>query len=734
MNKGILKRICIVFLTFILFFNSCNIIYAAGAITEEDNIDDSVSNTDSDDEDHSQDIPITNTENTYTISGKVWEDKKNISDEYGVLKGDGIYQEEDEDKLVGGITVNLINENSEIIKTATTNSNGFYSFSDIETGNYKVQFVYGKNKENLKYNGQDYKSSIYYKLNSSGSSSGNSSSNEKRDILFVIDLSGSMKNYISDLKSSLYSVCETLLQDNDTRISICTYSSNILQSISFTNNLNEISSNVINKFEELCYQDGQTNTYGGLSVGYNYLINSSREDATKSLILFTDGEPNCNNNYNFMEVLEILPGGQLTIQAECRNYWNSINVNKLAICFGGSPTFETIFGESGDFTLITDKSNLSDSFQSSVKNFTTSSGNLYATDSPERRLEVMNYSMNINYANGSILNIDNSSNINEFMEKTYMTAETPMFYFYNGGTVSEVNLALEERPRASVEISKNVSHLTITLSDGNTLIDWTPNQNVKNLMVIPGTSLTAIMDDEITHGATIKIQYEIKLKNTSENDNLSNYFTSDFIQSIDTTNNKEFKKLLEYYKTDNLQYIMNEIIPTKYYIYDYLDNNSIFDAKNSPDYWSIVYETLPISDNINLDSQTILEIQQLNDKYFLPNDEFTIPLKLSTSKLMTIADTDLLTYNNYVEVVQYNNVLGRRVYNVTPGNLDIYDANHELEKDEAKAETVTRVPPFGKDLSYYTTIVGIIILAIEIAVLSTLKIKIKHLKNRYIRK
>lgn len=752
MNKGIFKKILIIFIIVMICFGNVNLIFGQGTfdnseeIPDDDSPDDDPSDDDPPGDDSPGDTPPGDTtpgddtsddpDTLGNISGKVWEDDKDkhgITNEYGITNGDGIYQ--DDENLIGGITVNLYNENHQLVGLpVTTSEDGTYTFSNVEPGKYKVEFVYGNNKDNLKYNGQDYKSSVSYEISESITEITDTSipNNKIRDIVFVIDLSESMEDYISDLKESLKNACESLLDDY-TNISIWTYSTIIHEKQFFSNDFNEISK-FINEFRI----HNRTNTTKGLEESYNYMLNNSRKNSIKYLILFTDGIPTVSDNKIYSND---------ALYNECKNSWDSINnINKLAICFGSDPVFEQIFGESGKFENI---DNLPDNFQASIENFIsvpsistsistiTSDGYSYATDSQERRLDVMNYAMNIDYTNGSILNIDNSSNIDDFITNTYMIASTSYFNVSSGENVQNMNLALEKRPKASVEIKKNVSHLTVILSDGSPLIDWDINDynnNIikKHLMYIPDNSLTAIMDDEITHGATIKIKYDITVKNTSESDSLFNYFTSTFI--IENQYNPRFTNWFNL-----LNVAFSENVTTTFYLYDYLGNNLIFDENNNPDNWSFVNNDnlLPHSDNMDLSTLPVL----VNEVTLKPGE--TKPLTLNASKVMTIADTDLLTYDNYIEVVAYKNILGKILtYDdelnnrkiLTPGNLNIYDDNREYEPDEAKAETVTRVPPFGKDLSYYTTIVGIIILAIEIAVLSTLKIKIKHLRSRYIRR
>lgn len=344
-----------------------------------------------------------------------------------------------------------------------------------------------------------------------------------------------------------------------------------------------------------------------------------------------------------------------------------------------------------------------------------------AVDSQDKRLELLKRFSDINY--------ETLSNINDIDKSMIALSEIEI-------TDSDIqcDFPIMKRPEYSVKVTKNVSHLSIVLSDGSTLIDWdrASNPNTKHVMYLENNSLTAIMDDEITHGATIKIKYDITVENTSKFDSLSYYFTEEYIKS----HSNIFSLLL-----DGFTFNFLESVPTKYYLYDYLGDNLIFDENNNLDNWKFVNanDLLPHDTNMDLSNLQIL----LKEVTLIPGESKT--LTLNASKLMTISDTDLLTYDNYVEVIAYKSVLGKLLtYDdelnnrkiLTPGNLNIYDEERvqNLEPDEAKAETVTRVPPFGKDLSYYTTIVGIIILAIEIVVLSTLKIKIKHLRNRYIMK
>ena len=102
-------------------------------------------------------------QNATTIEGYAFETYSN----------DKLDEEDLGSSPIFNITVNLLDSNTNILKTTLTDQNGKYSFSDVENGKYKIQFIWGKLDEEainnantseqikalqniLKYNGQDY--------------------------------------------------------------------------------------------------------------------------------------------------------------------------------------------------------------------------------------------------------------------------------------------------------------------------------------------------------------------------------------------------------------------------------------------------------------------------------------------------------------------------------------------------------------------------------------------------
>ena len=100
-----------------------------------------------------------------TITGTVWEDARNNKVDDSVI-GDGVYNNKDTkiDIAKEGIKVELYRAKSEkqfeLVKDAKLSVDGNkYTFSNVVAGDYIVRFTYGDGT--VKYNGQDYKTTIY---------------------------------------------------------------------------------------------------------------------------------------------------------------------------------------------------------------------------------------------------------------------------------------------------------------------------------------------------------------------------------------------------------------------------------------------------------------------------------------------------------------------------------------------------------------------------------------------
>ncbi len=387
-----------------------------------------------------------------------------------------------------------------------------------------------------------------------------------------------------------------------------------------------------------------------------------------------------------------------------------------------------------------------------------------AKDIESRRNEVINYS-NVgvtNYiaevlashkADYTTMN-DRNTLLKDLMANTSMKAETGVMVVeleYNQvGTdgnkkdntykITNVNLGLEERPKAQLAINKEVVNVKLTLADGSVLFDakdtaqnvlWRKHEiyqtgynskthmldeskfkNLENIRQLNKNKTGLIqlsMDEELMHGATIKITYKITVTNVGEVDYKDNCF----------------------YYTGKVK-DKNTIVKTRAnQVIDYVANNLQFNASENSN-WSVIgkdklntnnmYTTLV---NNNLKGQveqynTIIQTEALN-KELVPtlvskeNDHIEVPLVL-TQLITSENDTDDLTYSNIVEIVKTSNTVGRRNEYSVVGNQDPTKQPQELDSD--KAEVVKILPPFGDTLNYIViaiiavTAIGIITLGI----------------------
>lgn len=358
----------------------------------------------------------------------------------------------------------------------------------------------------------------------------------------------------------------------------------------------------------------------------------------------------------------------------------------------------------------------------------------------------------------------------ELMNKTAMTAETGVIDIEVEKDTKEtlnqskdntmqykiqnVNLGLEERPKAQLAINKEVTNVKLTLADGSTLFDATQtatnvlwknhipyNVTYKNNMIdsienirkdnadIVGL-IQLSMDEELMHGATIRISYKITVTNVGEVDYDDNQFyytgtTSDITKVVKTQANQ---------------------------VIDYVANNLQFDssiAENNKAWKVIKLENLTGHDNINNDlvnsnlkdkleqyntiiitkaSSNIAKTQLVptiyNEKYNEKESQVSDDLVL-TQLITSENNTDDLTYKNIVEIVKTSNTVGRRNEYSVVGNQDPTKEPKEMDSD--RSEVIRILPPFG-NAGIYIIIATTVIIAIGILAGGIMFIKKKVLK------
>ena len=338
--------------------------------------------------------------------------------------------------------------------------------------------------------------------------------------------------------------------------------------------------------------------------------------------------------------------------------------------------------------------------------------------------------------------------------------------------IQNMNLGLAERPRSELKINKTVDHITLTTSDGRTLIDG--KQRSINSTSWTERYVQAIVDENLIYGSTLKITYKYEVENTGELDYISSGYAYKLDGTLITDNNS--RKYYDYGEVGEGQ----KIVTTKAdKVIDYVDNKLLYDRnmqsnpENAEDTneknWNVATE-----EEINMlgdDAQN--EANSINTKLIttklnkeLNPGDTTVSIYLTVSKVLSSEDDkdkNELVYNNYVEIIQSTNTSGRRSYSIKedkllsdvtgergapikseedlnkkgdyilsiPGDLNPKTLiTLDYEPDSDKAQEVQIVPPFGSQRIIWTIIATIsaIILAGGIYLINRKVLKARNKK------
>ncbi len=356
-----------------------------------------------------------------------------------------------------------------------------------------------------------------------------------------------------------------------------------------------------------------------------------------------------------------------------------------------------------------------------------------------------------------------TNKLNELMAKIQMTAETGLINVeveYDRNTsegvdqeskngaykITNVNLGLEERPKAQLAINKEVTNVKLTLADGSTLFDasqkatnvlWRKHKPYKfkykdnKLVSDPMAEIREknsydatfglvqlSMDEELMHGATIKISYKVTVTNVGEVDYKDNSFYYTGVVSD-----------------------MNNVVKTQAnQVVDYIANNLQFYAEYNKAWKTITQEELLAGAvNTTLANETgkyntiivTSEKSNIANKALVPEkynpNESSVSDDLVLTQLITSEnETDDLTYRNIVEITTISNSVGRRMaYSVVGNQNPTKDAQ---EVDSNVSEVVKILPPFGTTAMPYV-IGAVILLSSGILIAGIIFIKKKVLRK-----
>ena len=266
-----------------------------------------------------------------------------------------------------------------------------------------------------------------------------------------------------------------------------------------------------------------------------------------------------------------------------------------------------------------------------------------------------------------------------------------------------IDFGIVERPRKNIELTKEIKYVRLKLANGQTLIEGDPRNNneIRYLTYPEGGLLKIELDSEMIEGATIEIQYAIKLTNNSELD----YDTQAYYKYGDKTGATPVKIKI------------NQVV-------DYLDENLRYvetDAKTGEvgEQWEQV-EAQKLFNQGMLSSDAYNNgIKSLKNIFVRTCDIELDPTKGHNTAEITMNASKLLsgskdmTYQNYAEVLKVSNSVGRfygqidtgnktKWRNITPGNFNPKNPEGTTETDDNQGHNPRRAevvltPPTGEN-------------------------------------
>ena len=294
---------------------------------------------------------------------------------------------------------------------------------------------------------------------------------------------------------------------------------------------------------------------------------------------------------------------------------------------------------------------------------------------------------------------------------------------------TNINLGLAKRPETKIELKKYITGFKLTASNGQVLVnarvdvdkylDGTETisnevQGIKNNVVILGTQwqyeVSPTELNTIVEGAKLEYEYTLVVRNTGENDNLSNTLINKYENSTIGDYATQLGTWASTMKTD--MRLATREISTGYYL-----GTAYYTISNGYNTGNVQTEVTKIRDYINNDltktpsGDVTIDEEASGQEYRVLRDDYsTQKVKINTVLKTTrttgkmqpgsndvmytvtlgrdpISSTGTISFENYIaEVMSYTNAAGRRTTTSTPGNAEIIDAElrdgrtHEIDE------------------------------------------------------
>ena len=269
--------------------------------------------------------------------------------------------------------------------------------------------------------------------------------------------------------------------------------------------------------------------------------------------------------------------------------------------------------------------------------------------------------------------------------------------------IKNIDFGIVERARQDLALRNRVNTFKVTLANGQVIADMTIDEkgNItgeRNHVTYMGPSSSTgngfvklELDNELIQGATVEVEYEIKVTNNSELDYVSEDFYKYGIKSG------------------------NEVTITPTSIIDYLDKNWGFEAEKNKEWTvksldeikNIVAKEVYENEDSTIADKTILYTESLKDEKLKPTES----AKVNSNVSKVLSNSDEISLDNESEITELTKDGGSKPIS-TPGNY-IPGQEETKESDESIAETVIVTPSTGANLGFIVPVmIGVIALVI----------------------
>lgn len=623
---------------------------------------------------------------TRTLSGTVWEDERNKDFDLSRI-GDGVMNENAPAKGVivelidleasqnfgQEVVAHILGDDAWIEARQITDENGNYEFKGYIPSTYVVKFIYGTQGENnnIKYNGQDYKSTIYYTpcSESNGYSTYDYNNPDKDNYIYNLrqaDIDNNPSDYDIDEEAKYYSDARDIMSSTaigDSNSAFYKYENN--------------DRNTGNRK----YVNNYSNNYGNGVT--NSLAQELQDTTTKTYMIAKSGKIIANIEYNRKESKTSNTGAG---NVGNKNYELSTHYKIDHLDFG---------------IVERPKAQLKVSQRvSHVKLILSNGSTLFDTSGSSTNVLWQNHIYHLPDTINSYLTKDNGQTQGNYDNNNLMKIPAARGQNGNKGII-QLTMDNELMHGANVQIT-----YAITIANVGE-IDYTSNQfyysGVKETNDKIATTTPKMLIDYVGFQLDTGHVTRNNIHFISEDNPDWLVLSNDEITSLLS---KEALKGKKEYTT---------VIATK-------DTAKISQAKLVP----ILASQGPINvEKIEklFDKDPLNAVSIINQNYAEQQSSVVGVQLVLSQNIASDNKNDDLTYNNLVELVKVDNTVGRRMAYSVVGNQNPTKIPQEIDADDC--QEVAIMPPYGEDRIYYMliiTVASILILGI-ILTISILKRK-----------